>query len=222
MAFSNGLEGQRAIIDARHGYFNFVDIHRFNRKAICIFARQDHACSLEADIRWPVGEIDRNNFLILQCAAISRRQAGKQCCRPFRPKSQTANTQLASLNTERRSESGTEFEIRRVIRFRIKRRRKDETRQRLFGGGIDTVAEIGEILLNLVNRSLTTAFALASSHIVSGGARDNRAFITGSIRLSVFLVASTRREHGDHHGCDQCPTNSPRARYEVRHGNPLL
>ncbi len=74
-AFGDRFEGERAIVHARDFDFNGVDIDRLDRQAIGIFARQDHARTAKADIRWTVFKTDLNFFFAPELIAISGREA---------------------------------------------------------------------------------------------------------------------------------------------------
>ncbi len=146
-ALGDPLEGQGTVIDAQHLDLDLIDIHRLDGKAIGILARQDDPGAAEADIGRPVGKIDGHGLAALQAPAIGGRQALAQGRGVRAAKGETTRAELLAIDRQRRAHCGSESDKGAIVRLLIERGGKDETGQRRVGGGVDPVADEGEVLL---------------------------------------------------------------------------
>ena len=174
------LEDQRAVIDALDDDADLVDIDGLDRQAVGILTREDDAGSLEAHEGWAIGKVDGNGFGALQRAAIGGGKAGEDRGRAGRAERQAADAKLAAFDGVRGAEGRTEFDVRGIVFLRIERRRENKTGERLFVGGVDPVAEIGEFLLGRLAGPLAGLFALAGGSFIGRGALDQH------LRITVF------------------------------------
>ena len=181
LAFADILEHDGAVVNAGNGDFHRVDIDRFHRQAIGVFARQDDTRALETDESGAVCEVNRNGLTTLQCAAIGSGQAGKDRGGAAGAEGEAADAQLAAFHGQGGPERGAEFDIGGIVCLRVEGSRKYKAGKGLFGRGVDAVAEIGEVLIFCFARLAAGFLALAGSHLVRRRALDQH------IRVGIFI-----------------------------------
>ena len=225
LAFADILEDDGAVIDAGYGHLDLINIDRFHGKAICILARQDYAGSLEPDKGRAVCKVDRNGFAPFQGAAICGWQAREYGGGAAGAESKAADAKLAAFNRQRSAEGRTEFHIGGVVGLGIESGRKHKAGKGLFGGGVDPVAEIGEVLFFGFTGFAAGFFPLARGDLVCRRALDKHIGVSVLFRRRAGLGTSTRGKACQKHRknkrfqpgqwavylqCHECrPPNSP-------------